>query len=67
MDMTNYSVLYFLVRLSELKDYAYSGINMYSVRKNTEDLLVMSKMIVPEVNDEQKKYRISRLVRRNGP
>jgi hypothetical protein len=56
MDMTNYSILYFLVLLSELKDYACRGINMYSVRKNTEYLLVMSKVIGPEVNAEETKY-----------
>jgi len=41
-DMTDSSVLYFLVRLSELKDYACSGINtsIHSARKNTEYLLV---------------------------
>jgi len=46
MDMTNSSVLCFLVRLSDSKDYAYSGINMYSVRKNTEDLLIWVRWLV---------------------
>jgi len=40
VDRTDFSVLHFLVRLSELKDYACSGINMHSVRKNRVDLLV---------------------------
>ena len=40
MDVTDSSVLCFIVRLLELRDCACSDINMHSVRKNTEDLLV---------------------------